>query len=29
VRQPASHRPHRVLKDIRDILTCDMLPPKQ
>jgi 4-nitrophenyl phosphatase len=28
-RQPASHRPHRVLKDIRDILTCDMLPPKQ
>ena len=24
-RQPESHRPHRVLKDIRDILTCGMM----
>jgi 4-nitrophenyl phosphatase len=24
-RQPASHRPHRVLKDIRDILTCGVV----
>ncbi|HEY0745061.1 MAG TPA: HAD hydrolase-like protein [Steroidobacteraceae bacterium] len=28
-RQPESHRPHHVLKDIRDLLTCGVIEPKR